>query len=193
MSVIFRFDNVYLMKWIFRGLIALVILILVIEIGIFIRPKNLPSSTQSLSLTFTRAFPGNELVLAKGYYGTELRKEKGSAPIYLEGVVRVGIKLKDLKVEEREGVIYIFYPSPRLLGVDLAHYLDFSEELDEEFHNQVLRSANFYLFQQAGKEGILKEAEIKLRKLLSQLSKVIYPDKPVIISPESKRGKIERE
>ncbi len=181
------------MKLALRALLFLAIAVLIAESINLINFKKTISTTQTLSLVFSSAFPSQELVVAKGYYGVMVKKEQKSPPIYLEGIVRVGIDLNELKFEEKQGMVFIFYPPPRLLGVDLTRHINFSEKLDKEFYNQTLRTANFYLFQQAKKEGILRQAEARLKKELFQLAQALFIDKKINIYPKLKRKKIERE
>ena len=152
-------------------------------LALLLLPKSLFHSTrqekqESLEVTLTEVIGTGEWVLAKGYYSAvifEPDEENQKAEIYVEGAVRMGLALKDIEIRRDGQNLEIYYPEPRLLGVDLAQNMYLSDGFDQELYNQALSSAKFRLFSEALKEGIARQAEDNLLKQISLLARSISP------------------
>jgi len=148
------------------------------------RKNYFQEKDQTLNQALLKIISSDEWVLAKGYYGeiiydsTNADKRKR---VYAEGLVRAGIRLGEIETQLTEKDITIFYPGPRLLGVDLKRHLYLSDKIDENFYNEVLLIAKARLFKQAVNEGILEEAEQRLITELTLLAQNFYPGISVVV------------
>lgn len=140
------------------------------------RKSHFQEKNQTFDQVLIQVISSDEWVLAKGYYGVIIDDSDKKNRVYAEGLVRVGIKLRDIETHLSENDLTIFYPSPRLLGVDIKKHLSFSDKIDENFYNEALLTAKPRLFKQALSEGILEEAEKRLTTELTSLAQNFYPD-----------------
>jgi len=128
---------------------------------------------ESLDQALLKVIASDEWVLAKGYYSAVIYDSGGpdKKPLaYVEGVVRAGIKIRELEMNPAGAELTILYPAPRVLGVDLSKHLNFSEKPDRDLYNAALLEAKPALMKEALKEGILAEAEQRLRTELPALA-----------------------
>jgi len=150
--------------------------------SVIVPPK--PRKTESLETALKQVIGAGEWVLAKGYYSaviSEPDEKNKQAEVYFEGLVRVGIDLADLEFRQEPLTIAVYYPAPRLLGVDLGKDLYFAEKFDRGLYNDALFRAKHALFRQAVNEGIGERAEENLRSELELLASELAPGSRVVM------------
>ncbi len=174
----------------------LVITYAYIGISILRHKRSENNLRQKIDVVLKGKYPSAELVTGVGIY--QVLKyhrddiERGY-PVLIRGVVKMGIDLKELRVDYQPGQVIIYYPGVRMISIEVLNLVDVSGKwIETDFYNDVHAKKRLYLREEAMRKGLAQKAERSLQNEIRYFTSELAPDSLVVLkSKESLRGKVE--
>lgn len=164
-----------------------------IGFSVFRRNKEEKLAKQRIEIFLESRRQTAELVTGVGIfqvlkYSPEDAKQE--YPVLVRGIVKMGVDLKDIKVDYKPGLMTLTYPPVKALSVEVLNLVDISGRwAGTDFMNEVHAMKRLYLKREAKRRGLAFQAEKNFQKEMMYLLGELAPRMMVVVKSSTDTSK----